>query len=201
MKIFRLYFQDIVTLFNAEGNPSGTFVSSPEYRLILVVAMVVAVTVAVKRFWLGLFLGRQTFGRFLLCENYLGQSIYRTLTNPIVSEVRYADDLAKAMQKALLIGNVAALARDIEQQTFSKKDFQLDTSRYAEMEENSVDKDKPTPDEDASVTGKSNADNVMEGIRINSEQKVRIDELLGAWEEPEIVNKKDVRHYSCSGST
>ena len=124
-----------------------------------------------------------------------------SLTDPIIFKVRYADDLAKAMQKALLIGNVAALARDIEQQTFSRKDFQLDTSRYAEMEENSVDKDKPTPDEDASVTGKSNADNVMEGIRINSEQKVRIDELLGAWEEPEIVNKKDVRHYSCSGST
>ena len=138
---------------------------------------------------------------FFCARTILDNQLYPKLTNPIVSEVRYADDLAKAMQKALLIGNVAALARDIEQQTFSRKDFQLDTSRYAEMEETSVDKDKPAPDEDASVTAKSNAGNVMEGIRINSEQKVRIDELLGAWEEPEIVNKKDVRHYSCSGST
>lgn len=101
---------------------------------------------------------------------------------------RYADELAKAMQKALLIGKVAALGRNIEQQTGSKKTVNLDASRYVEMDE-TMTKDGAAPDD---VTIKSTHQDVLDGLRMSSEQKVRIEELLGAWEEPDVGYKQDV---------
>ena len=46
-------------------NPSGEFTQAREYRLILILAVVVAFVVAVKRFFLGLYLGKQTFRKLL----------------------------------------------------------------------------------------------------------------------------------------
>jgi hypothetical protein len=68
----RLYWQNVVDLFN-EQNPAGSLTSSEDYRTILIVANVVAVLVTFKRFWLGIFLGRQTFGKIYVVELFLIQ--------------------------------------------------------------------------------------------------------------------------------
>ena len=101
---------------------------------------------------------------------------------------RYGDDLAKAMRKALLVGKVAAMARDIEQRTYASKSIELKAYEYFDADgslaadSSSADGQKPA----------SRRQDLMEGIRMNSEQKGRIIELLGAWEAPEDGHRDNV---------
>ena len=55
------YWQDYIDLFN-ENNPSGQVVNSPANHRVTAVAIALGIIVSCKRFWLGLYLGRQTFG-------------------------------------------------------------------------------------------------------------------------------------------
>ena len=57
------YFQTLLGLFN-ERNPSGNIVSNSWYIRLLSVAVSVSVVVAIKRFLVGLYLGRQTFSKY-----------------------------------------------------------------------------------------------------------------------------------------
>lgn len=76
----------------------------------MIAAVVVGFVVAVKRCWVGLFLGRQTF-------------------------LRYGDELAKVMKKAFLVGKVAALARDIERSHVDLADSGFNIQNYDLSEE------------------------------------------------------------------
>jgi hypothetical protein len=57
------YWQETVGLFNEE-NPSGHVVDSVWNTRILTIAITVSVCVVLKRFVVGLYLGRQTFGEY-----------------------------------------------------------------------------------------------------------------------------------------
>ena len=59
------YWQDSVDLFN-ENNPAGEVVDSEWHHRIVAIAVSLGCVVAFKRFWLGLYLGRQTFCKLLL---------------------------------------------------------------------------------------------------------------------------------------
>ena len=83
-----LFWQDYVGLFNKE-NPSGSFASSGTHVTILAVVASVCAIVAIKRFVIGLYLGRQTF-------------------------THYGEKLARIMNHMLLVSEVAELAKDIE---------------------------------------------------------------------------------------
>lgn len=82
------YWQDWVGLFN-EDNSSGDVVSSEWNYAILINAIIVGVAVAVKRLVVGLLLGRQTFAH-------------------------YGEELSKVLKNNLLVGEIATLARHIE---------------------------------------------------------------------------------------
>ena len=56
------YWQDYIDLFN-EKNPSGQIVSSVWHHRVCAIAVSVSLVVTVKRYLLGLYLGRQTFGQ------------------------------------------------------------------------------------------------------------------------------------------
>jgi hypothetical protein len=103
---------------------------------------------------------------------YLGRQTY----------YRYAEDLARVMKKSLLVSQVANLARDIELFGIDLNDFGLAPDQYTLCEE-------------GSSTGKSlrnvEGGNIFTGINFSASQTVKINELLGAWEEPEIANEKD----------
>jgi hypothetical protein len=60
-----LFWQDTLEMFT-EKNPAGQVIFSDTYRRILTVAVSVGIVVAIKRFWLALFLGKQTFGEWYL---------------------------------------------------------------------------------------------------------------------------------------
>ena len=57
-----IFYQDYVGLFN-ERNPSGQIVDNPMYLRVLTIAVILSIIVAIKRFLVGLYLGRQTFGK------------------------------------------------------------------------------------------------------------------------------------------
>lgn len=63
------YWQDWIKLFNA-SNPSGKIVDSRMHSTILKIAVSVSAVVAVKRFVVGLYLGRQTFSKFAVPKSH-----------------------------------------------------------------------------------------------------------------------------------
>jgi len=83
-----LFWQDAVGMFN-EQNPSGHVVDSPTNATILKLAVSISAIVAVKRFLVGLYLGRQTFHH-------------------------YGHRLAKTMNKMVLVSEISNLAKEIE---------------------------------------------------------------------------------------
>jgi len=62
--VLRLYWQDVIDLMN-EKNPAGDVIQSSEYSSLLIIAVVVSFIAAVKRCWVGLVLGRQTYCKFV----------------------------------------------------------------------------------------------------------------------------------------
>jgi hypothetical protein len=56
-----LHWQDAIWMCNAR-NPSGNITNDDLYFRALVLAVLVSLVTAMKRFWVGLYLGKQTFG-------------------------------------------------------------------------------------------------------------------------------------------
>jgi hypothetical protein len=154
-------------MMNVE-NPSGRVTDSKEYLTVLVIMTTVSFVVMLKRFWLSLFLGKQTY-------------------------IRYGGDLAKVMRKSLLIGQVSALARDREDLMIGDVQNDLGIDLYDEYE-TLVDDDVSMGTEagKGSVRSISSA-MVMKGNGLTRLQKNKIDQLLGAWEEPEVVKDREER--------
>lgn len=80
-----LYFQETIDIFN-ETNPSGLVTDSIWNTRALTIAVTVSAVVAIKRLWLGLYLGKKLFAN-------------------------YAEDLAKVVKKMVVLYDVAALGR------------------------------------------------------------------------------------------
>jgi hypothetical protein len=88
------YFQESIGLFNSK-NPSGLVVDSDWNQRILLMMVTISLFVALKRFLVGLYLGRQTFHHF-------------------------GAQLAKVMNKMVLIAEVSALAKRIQKSHSTK---------------------------------------------------------------------------------
>lgn len=137
--------------------------------------------VAIKRFYVGLILGRQTFSR-------------------------YAGELEEVMRKALLIGQVATLARDLEKQRFILDDFGIEQSNtYNDI---LITQPGDASQDDSNLRGptalnsaKSSAsvatvtdqrDKKLLNFDLNRSQRMKINELLGEWEEPQLTGTNAV---------
>ena len=171
-----LYWQDYVDVFN-EVNPGGKVTSSTWNSRILAIAVCVGVTVAMKRLWMGLFLGKKTY-------------------------VNYADELTSVVKKALLLCEVATLARDFYYDTNGGAGRKFGMSKEAlsvilhKSLPASIDNDDLEAAERQSLVD-GNDDIYNGGLIVNTRQtdllrghldqsqRTRIIELLGAWEEPE----------------
>jgi hypothetical protein len=175
-----LFWQDIFAVFN-EVNPGGAVTSNEWNSRILAIAVSVGVIVSFKRLWLGLFLGKKTF-------------------------VQYAEELTNVVKKAVFLCEVATLARGFHygtneggtlRQAKSVTDFGMSKEALSTM----LRKNAPVNENDNDVGNterSSNADDPYSGgliidtrrsgmlrNHLDHSQRVRISELLGAWEEPE----------------
>ena len=116
-----LYFQDTIGLFN-EQNPGGHVVDHNINYAFMRTMIIAGVFTAIKRLMVGLMLGRQTFGKILdFCKANLSLLAMneQVLTDAIISPdilypAHYGQDLAATMKNMVLIGKIATLAREIE---------------------------------------------------------------------------------------
>lgn len=148
------------------SNSSGGVTAASEYLTVLIVMISVSFTAMLKRFWLSLFLGKQTYGR-------------------------YGGDLARVMRKALLIGQVSGLARDTEAN--ARLDLGLDLH---EEYETLVKDDVSTANDGMKDSLRSIASPsllIIQGGSLTRHQRSKVDQLLGAWEEPEIAKEQEER--------
>ncbi len=170
-----------MSLFNAT-NPSGNVIASVWNHRVLSLATGVSFAVAIKRFWMGIFLGRQTYHR-------------------------YSDKLATLMQKMLLISQVAGLSRQIVSPQGRGHLRTREETISAVLTEDQIDGLMNHADDDSDTGMKMNAEDSV-GIttgtgydakgmlvidpddrnpltgKLSNIQKNRITRLLGAWEEP-----------------
>jgi hypothetical protein len=175
-----LFWQTPIGLCNSQ-NPSGLVVDSPWNFLVLNIAMCVSAVTAVKRFWLGLFLGRQTYNQ-------------------------YSERLANVMKRILLISPVAALAKDIELEltksargkgrsptnlpnVMSDEGLEglligTDEASFASAYVRS-----PSDNDDVSVHVIDSADRHPLTGTLSANQKARISDILGQWEEPVLAEQ------------
>jgi hypothetical protein len=192
-----LYWQNAVGLFTAE-NPAGTVVDSVWNLRILCIALVLALAVALKRLFLGLYLGKRTFQGF-------------------------ADQLAVVMKNILMITEVAVLAKDFEREHL-KREMRIrayqqrghtaasaaaaaysmgmshklfDTLDDLELDEDTASQTGGMSTADRSENKGRNVTQIIDpqdrnpwtGLLTYTQQQ-RIIQLLGAWEEPVIAEKK-----------
>ena len=160
-------------MFN-EQNPSGHVVDSYTNHKVVAIGMSIAIVTAVKRFWLGLALGRQTYNQF-------------------------SDRLAALMGKILLLSEVAALAKDIQREAKSSGGRGKTADVPCILNDKKLNRLITRDDDESSATGSrataviDNDDRHPLSGTLNSTQKSRISDLLGEWEEPKIANQTVVR--------
>jgi hypothetical protein len=202
-------FIDYPLQFNA-ANPAGNVVESERYLHFLVIGVGVGFVVATKRFWVGLFLGRQTFCKYISPSWKHSTELHYVLrysqSNAIITIVaRYADDLAKVMKKNLLIGQVATLARDMEKlydhgvafDSHAFGDSKVYKSLLANADEEGSTNESMTGPQ-VMKSAKSGLNDVAGGSEgfvgsgLTGSQKLELNQLLGAFEEPQSVNSKNV---------
>jgi len=156
-----LYWQDEIELFN-RTNPGGNVTTDSQYKILLSLMCAWGGLIAAKRFYVGLRLGQKTY-------------------------VRYAADLAKLMKKAILVSEVANLANEVKTYELRTSDFGLHTEIYNEEEEG----DKPPSSRKLNGSQSQGVLTAMDIAALASEQKIRIAELLGEWEEPELAQSEE----------
>jgi hypothetical protein len=167
-----LFWQHVIDMFNAT-NPSGGITSLDSYKKMIMLALLVGVATSLKRFWVALLLGKQTYHR-------------------------YASDLANLMRKILLIGKLAGLGKEMEKYgshrfDFScNRDFYVDTIRKELRPENEDCPLRSMKSDDETLLGADNLVGRTLGYSTQSSTRMKIEKLLGAWEEPKEVSKRDV---------
>lgn len=184
-----MFWQDLIAMCN-EQNPSGDIPSSSTNYRVLGSILGAGIAISVKRFWVGLFLGRRTFAH-------------------------YGDQLAKVIENMILISEVASLGRDFESGTrYSQPKLEKSLSGWDYDDMRSVEEksggDKPALNRpsllrpvDRNVSAGIAADRVIdEGHRnkftgtLSPSQRIKISQLLDHWEEPETPQSRDVSSFT-----
>eukprot|EP00934_Nitzschia_sp_Nitz4_P000767 Nitzschia sp. Nitz4//scaffold126_size65214//36226//39877//NITZ4_006159-RA/size65214-processed-gene-0.40-mRNA-1//-1//CDS//3329534698//767//frame0 len=175
-----LYFQNAIDLFN-EGNPDGGLVSSSRNDTILGIATGLSLAVAIKRFWMGIFLGKKTYHQ-------------------------YSDKLADAMKRMLLTAQVAALSRQIVTSQGRTQLQMRENIIFNALTEEKINgmmhvaaDDMSDTNADESVSNTAGGSLSRDGLvidpadrspltgKLSQHQKNRIVRLLGEWEEPSVL--------------
>jgi hypothetical protein len=124
------------------------------------------------------------------------------------NEVHYGDDLANAVKNMILISEVANLGKEIEKhgdRVFKRKKMDPNESLKvfnglfgSSHSSGEVDRELPIAD-DTSSSSEMGSDRVIDEERRNKftgtlehSQKIRLEELLGKWEEPETATEVEV---------
>lgn len=162
-----LYYQDFLGVFN-EDNPSGDVTGSNRYRGILIFALCTGLAVAAKRFFIGLRFGKASYHRY--AERL---SVILKQMVDIITVARFGSH-EQIVTSSLLeqTGCVSRLLSD------------ADGTNRGIISDDDDDDDDDSSDKYAipmlirpNTTGRTMTDSI----------KVKINELLGDWEEPDLI--------------
>jgi hypothetical protein len=171
------------------------------YIRILSISVCLGFVVALKRLWLGLFLGKKTYCKIV--RFYL--LVHRRFTFAskcfiVFLTVNYAEDLTKLVDKMLILCEVAALAREIDSELARPYCMKrsLSVSQYGLTRQEFDDMLLESDDDDGSSKSKNAkgfkpeskyqgglivdpTSNDIRRARLDQAQRAKITELLGAW--------------------
>jgi len=163
-----MYYQNYIELFN-ECNPAGDITSNEHYTYGLIFAMSLGVLVAVKRFWIGLRLGKASYSR-------------------------YAEKLSGVLQDALLISKVSRstqLGYHQNGNAISLEEVAGDPVLDDWYHANDDDEYHATDTFAAGAPSSSTAANFL-----SRTQNESIQDLLGEWEELELKDDSNIGDLS-----
>ena len=203
-----LFWQDAIGLFNAE-NPAGEVTSNPQYRGILIFSICFALAAAIKRFWVGMRFAKSSYYRY---ADKLSQVLRQLL---LVSKVaQFAQTAVKDLMDSTSDFEMPAFSIRPSEDEYDKPlndkknddddddddddsgNLKVGSSRRADGDDKSSifrkardEAQKLTERLSIPVQGQrpnlpSATNNIM-----SSSQEVKIQELLGEWEELEITDK------------
>jgi hypothetical protein len=160
--LFHRLFYQNAIKMMSNENPSGDIPDADRYRRLLVLCVIVSLASAIKRFFVGLMQGRRLY-------------------------IRYGEDLSRVMGRALLISKVGKLARDIEAFRLRFNNFDFNVCTY---DGSAADDASKSTSSDAQGL---NAAPLTPGFySASNSKKARLIELLGEWEEPEVLEASEV---------
>ena len=187
---------------------SGNVTYSLWNSRILSIALGLGIVASIKRLWLGLWFGKKTYGKWLAAWIGHNEKNYELNSSPRVASLvaNHARDLAKVINKALMLCEVAALGRELELQSsgedamlrapsisrfgLSKEEFDGIVRRNMENDDDSGSRGGINGLDHSSYKGGlivDPADSDPRKCVLDQSQRIRIDELLGAWEEPALL--------------
>eukprot|EP00547_Thalassionema_nitzschioides_P001937 CAMPEP_0194200890 /NCGR_PEP_ID=MMETSP0156-20130528/1321_1 /TAXON_ID=33649 /ORGANISM="Thalassionema nitzschioides, Strain L26-B" /LENGTH=928 /DNA_ID=CAMNT_0038925959 /DNA_START=35 /DNA_END=2821 /DNA_ORIENTATION=- len=151
-----LYWQDWWGLFN-ENNPSGGVTSNVIYRNFNITLITLGLAVAVKRMAFGLMFGKQSY-------------------------YNYNQQLVELMQKMLIVGQVANLAKQIKLGWIVR-------NRNSSLVGSNIDL-KTMYEQNSMLSGEQDGEvdqTKQEQEDLTDSQRFQIIKLLGEWDEPKVV--------------
>ena len=150
---------ELIFQFNA-NNQAGEILTSRAYTGLLASMIVAGFSVAAKRYSLGLWFGRRAY-------------------------TRYASELGKVMEKAVLIREVARLSENVA----GVKSLSADNIQVKQCIEQGIEKTDASEEQSLASKGKEEA---FTGAYLSGSTQHRINDLLGEFEEPEMFQEKEV---------
>jgi hypothetical protein len=186
-----LFYQDTIGLFNA-SNPSGPITGDPRYRGAIVFALCCGLVVAAKRFCVGLHFGKKTYMRYaerlsVVLKMVVDVTHVARLTE-IAESTRSRESAASILDR-----NVGAidswLGKASDGQGDDEGSEEPDDSsndRYGEENKKDSTSGEGNDREGAPPTQELLVDSNRGTSLMGDSQKVKIDQLLGEWEEPDL---------------
>jgi hypothetical protein len=195
-----MFYQDIITMFN-DSNPSGNITNSDWNYRILYVALILGLVVALKRFFVGLYLGGRQYCKY---ETTTSADLYQQLGSHrlrrLVIAAIYGSKLASVIHKMIVISQVAGLARQLEwearEQLTDKRaatihdsvfnwDFRGFDGLNDDDDEEGMDDEIPSTPENSVRPDPTASEKAAAYSRVlSASEKFRIANMLESWEEP-----------------
>lgn len=184
-----LFYQDLIGLFNA-NNPSGSVTGNARYRGFMIFAFAAGLAVAAKRFWVGLHFGKRTYKTYAeRLSDVLGMIV--NVTN-IARLTEIGDSTRRRLRAASTLHNNAEV---IDAWIGDAKGGRAQDSD--ESSDDATAEDKKDSENAGAVGGKGTpltqellVDPARDSFMMTDSQYVRINRLLGEWEEPDLQDTK-----------
>ena len=179
-----LYYQPWIGIFN-DKNPSGGFPDYDIYKNVVIFAIVAGGLVAIKRFLVGLRFGQNSYYRY---ADRLSSVLKQIL---MVSTVARLSDLADLSKKEMTMTTQEAYIESaIEANIWLEKENAY-TDNISETTDEGFTTTTIVSDTQSSIFTSLSIGNLTDGSLSNGQQ-VKIDELLGAWEDADLQSDSKV---------